>query len=131
MANEQNLKPKDSNQSREEAKKNGRKGGIASGKSRREKRTLREQLLALLDGEHKTSNGEMKTMREIISLGLLKRAAEGDPQAFRIIRDTIGEDPVLRVDHTTDGKALIPQQPTAIHVVYNGEEFTLTAADVD
>lgn len=35
MANEENLKPKDSNQSQEEAKRNGKKGGIASGEARR------------------------------------------------------------------------------------------------
>lgn len=126
MANSQNLKTPSASEAREK----GRKGGIASGKSRREKRTLREELLTLLDVEHQSSKGEMKTMREIISLGLLKRAAEGDPQAFRIIRDTIGEDPVLHIDHTTDGKA-IQSQPTAIHLVYNNEEFDITASDVE
>ena len=34
MANGKNLKPFDKTQSREEAKKNGKKGGIASGKAR-------------------------------------------------------------------------------------------------
>lgn len=42
MANEQNLIPFTSDQSREEAKKNGQKGGIASGEARRKQRTLRE-----------------------------------------------------------------------------------------
>ena len=43
MANNENLKPFDSNQSREEAKKNGRKGGIKSGEVRRARKTLREE----------------------------------------------------------------------------------------
>ena len=38
MANEENLKPFTSNQSREEAVRNGQKGGIASGYSRRQKK---------------------------------------------------------------------------------------------
>lgn len=42
MANEENLKPFKPGRSREEAAKNGQKGGIASGQSRRQKKTLSE-----------------------------------------------------------------------------------------
>ena len=44
MPNPENVKPYEftSEQSREEAAKNGRKGGIASGEARRKKKTLRE-----------------------------------------------------------------------------------------
>lgn len=42
MANEQNLIPFTSDQNREEAKKNGQKGGVASGEARRKKKTLKE-----------------------------------------------------------------------------------------
>lgn len=42
MANEENLTPFTSDQSREEAVKNGQKGGIASGQARRQKKTLSE-----------------------------------------------------------------------------------------
>ena len=41
MANGKNLKPFDKTQSREGAKKNGKKGGIASGKARLAKKTAR------------------------------------------------------------------------------------------
>lgn len=44
MANEQNLKPFTSDQSREEAKKNGAKGGVASGIARKKKRALKETI---------------------------------------------------------------------------------------
>ena len=44
MANEKNLNPFTSDQSREEAKKNGRKGGIASGKAKRKKKTLQKAM---------------------------------------------------------------------------------------
>ena len=40
MANEENLKPFTSDQSREKAVSNGRMGGIASGKSKREKKAM-------------------------------------------------------------------------------------------
>ena len=45
MANEQNLKPFTSNQSREEAVKNGRKGGIRSGEAKREKKLIKDRIL--------------------------------------------------------------------------------------
>lgn len=74
---------------------NGRKGGIASGKSRREKRTLCDELKRLLDAKI-----DGKTGRERISLGLMQRASEGDPAAFKMIRDTIGEMPTDKIDIT-------------------------------
>lgn len=49
MANEQNLRPSEYKLSREEAKK----GGIASGKARREKKTIQKILADLLDGQIK------------------------------------------------------------------------------
>lgn len=48
MANEKNLIPFTSNQSREEAKKNGQKGGIKSGEVRRQRKAIKEQMDLLL-----------------------------------------------------------------------------------
>lgn len=48
MANEKNLIPFTSNQNREEAKKNGRKGGINSGKVRRKRKAMKKQAELLL-----------------------------------------------------------------------------------
>lgn len=48
MANEKNLIPFTSDQSREEAKKNGRKGGIKSGEVRRQRKAMKEQMDLLL-----------------------------------------------------------------------------------
>lgn len=48
MANEQNLIPFTSNQSREEAKKNGHKGGQKSGEVRRQRKAMKEQMEMLL-----------------------------------------------------------------------------------
>lgn len=63
MANTQNLRPFTSDQSREEAAKNGRKGGKKSGESRRRKRSMRENLQMLM--ELQIVNPDMiKTMKE-------------------------------------------------------------------
>lgn len=48
MANESNLKPV---RSEEEARAKGRKGGVASGKARREKKTIQNILTALCDSK--------------------------------------------------------------------------------
>ena len=60
MANEQNLKPFTTEQSREEAVKNGRKGGIASGEAKRKNKTRRE--LALEIANAKVTNEKIKEM---------------------------------------------------------------------
>lgn len=52
MANEHNLRPI---QTEKEAREKGRNGGIASGKARREKKTIQKILTELLDGEIKNS----------------------------------------------------------------------------
>jgi len=48
LANEENLIPFTSNQSREEAEKNGRKGGQKSGEVRRQRKAMKEQMELLL-----------------------------------------------------------------------------------
>lgn len=88
-----NLKPV---QSKEEAKKRGRAGGIKSGQVRRERKTLRDQLLAIL------SSGKIQDQ---IILSLVNEAIHGNnagsvTKAFETIRDTIGEKPVDKVEQT-------------------------------
>lgn len=88
MANEKNLKPFTSEQSREKAVENGRKGGIESGKAKRKRKSLREQLEMLLE----TGNTQ-----ESIAVALVEKAMSGDVRAFEVLRDTIGEKPVDKV----------------------------------
>lgn len=57
MANEQNLILFDSNQSREEAQKNGSKGGKKSGEVRRKRKAMKEQMEMLLSLPFKAENG--------------------------------------------------------------------------
>lgn len=85
---EDNLIPFTSEQNREEAKKNGQKGGIASGKARREKATMKAALEMLLD-EESEKNG--KTYRELATLGLIKGAIKGNAQNYRTMLETLGE----------------------------------------
>ena len=93
MANEQNLKPVSSTK---EARERGRKGGLASGEARRKRKTLKEELLLML------SDGDIQ---EKISLALINEAINGNnagsvTKAFEVIRDTIGERPVEKVQAT-------------------------------
>lgn len=111
MANVGNLIPFTSEQNREEAKKNGIKGGIASGEARRRKKALKEQIdyfLSLPFPDIKDNNGnnlkevfknfgiedsEMDNqMAMILSLwrSVIKK---GDTSAFIALRDTVGEKP--------------------------------------
>ena len=65
MANEQNLKPCEYKFTQEEAKK----GGIASGESRRRKKLLRECLDELLAKEY-TTEGKTLTRSEALAVAL-------------------------------------------------------------
>lgn len=92
MANEQNLKPV---QTEEEAREKGRAGGIKSGEVRRARKTLREELIALL------SKGDTQ---ERLSLAQLEKALSGDTKAFEVIRDTIGEKPTEKQEISGEQK---------------------------
>lgn len=84
MANEQNLKPiKKGELSKEEAKKRGRKGGIASGKSRAIAKTFREMINETI------TDDDLKKMINT----MVKQAQKGNTKAFEILRDTRGEKP--------------------------------------
>ena len=100
MANEQNLRPSEYKLSQDEAKK----GGIASGKARRKKKTLRE--LVELFGELGVNPDTRKLMKQLgipedlmtrkmqPVVALFNKANKGDVSAFNAIRDIIGEKPV-------------------------------------
>lgn len=88
MANEQNLKP-NSERTPSERRENARKAGKASGKKRREQKTLKEELLLLL--------AEGDTQKKI-SLAVIQKALKGDLKAFELIRDTTGQKAVEKVE---------------------------------
>lgn len=66
----------------EEQKALARKGGKASVEARRKRKTLKEELLLLLE-----SGDTQKNM----TLALLEKALNGDIKAFEVVRDSIGE----------------------------------------
>ena len=106
MANKQNLHPI---RSKDEARERGRMGGKASGEARRERKALRDNLLLLLASPMKDADGKPtgKTVQEEILFALVQRAMTGDPRAFELIRDTIGEKPVQEISvGTPDFSAL-------------------------
>lgn len=105
MARE-DIRPYDftSDQSRTQAAENGQKGGIASGESKRRKRTLRE--MVEIFGELGVSDKTRKMMKELDIpedlmtrkmqpvVALYNKAGKGDVAAFNAIRDITGEKPV-------------------------------------
>lgn len=110
MANEENLKPFTSNQSREETVKNAQKGGVASGRARRRKKLLKDtvnMLLALpmqegrLDRltDLKSIKDKNITVEEAMVLKQIQNAMKGDLKAFESIialsesHNKIGEQP--------------------------------------
>lgn len=93
MANEQNLRPGEYKLSQDEAKK----GGINSGKARREKRDLKRAFDALLEKEYTDAKGVKKSGAELLAMKQFESALKGDPRAFEIVRDTSGQKPIERV----------------------------------
>ena len=99
VANNENLVPFTSNQSREEAVKNGRKGGIKSGQARRRKAALRDTMNRLLtmkvhvDGlsDILIADGGDSTYEEVITMAMIEQAALGDVKAYNAIMKVVGQ----------------------------------------
>ena len=107
MANEQNLIPFTSNQNREEAKKNGRKGGIKSGEVRRKRKAMKEQMEMLLSLPFK-SKKQFNFMKELgieednidnqmaLIVAMYGKALKGDVQAFNTIREVVQDEKTVK-----------------------------------
>lgn len=76
----------------EERRKSASRAGKASVESRRRKKTLREELLAIL------SDGDIQNR---VSLALVQQALLGNVKAFETLRDTIGQKPVEKIEQTS------------------------------
>lgn len=92
MANEQNLIPV-TKRTPSERKEICRKGAEATNKLKAERKTLKQELLLLLEAVE-----EGKTNQERMSVALFKEALKGNTKAFEIIRDTVGEKPKEVID---------------------------------
>lgn len=91
--NEENLIPMNE-RSEEEVRELGRKGGIASGETRRRKKAFKEALLYALETE--LEDGQ--TIQDVGIDALMKKYMNGDLEVFKAIRDTIGEKPVDKIE---------------------------------
>jgi hypothetical protein len=98
MANEQNLKPFDQLTEKEQREIRS-KGGKKSGEVRRARKTLREELIALLSEDIQDKNGNTVNTQIAMSSSLIKQALKGNTKAFELVRDTIGEKPVDKVEN--------------------------------
>lgn len=108
MGNERNLKH---DFSPEEARENGRKGGIASAKARAKLKSQREfaQMVLSLPLKNDTvediqslADAQKKNIPAGLAalIALMKKAINGDGKAYEIVRDTAGEKPTDRLEMT-------------------------------
>lgn len=85
---------------KDEARERGKNGGIASGKSRREKKALRETMeemlkVALKDDNLLQTYGKLgfakrgMTMQDAIAAAMIHQAAKGNVKAYQAIKDTL------------------------------------------
>lgn len=76
-----------------------RKAGKKSAQMKRERKTLREELLAVLTDMKipEKSTGKEVPVQEALSVSLIRSALNGNVKAYEIIRDTIGEKPTESV----------------------------------
>lgn len=125
MNNENLIRP-----SSEEARENGKKGGIKSGQVRRSKKTLKE-LVKMFGTMPVTGDAEKameklgipkseqnRYMQSVISL--FGKAAKGDVGAFNAIRDIIGEKPKDEMNIDV---------PTTLRVEIVGEETEFPSSE--
>lgn len=104
MANEQNLVQ---NRSREEAEALSRKGGVASGRVRRQKRDLRESMRKILELnispkqkeqlESLGINSEGWSLGDVVNIMAVQTAMKGNVSAMAYCRDTAGFNPELQL----------------------------------
>ena len=107
--NNDNLIPMNK-RTKEEQREIASKGGKASGKARRKKRTMKEAARLILYAPVSAEEAEMLkrygvadndcTNLMLIIAKAIQKAADGDIKAISFIRDIIGENP----NHTTDEK---------------------------
>lgn len=117
--NEENLRPiRKGELSKEEAKRRGRKGGLASARARRTRKALSEIAAeclskklpdgSLLDALHDAGLATEKnlTVGAAYVYSVLKSAMEGNAQAMRIVLDLVDENPEFKHKKDMDKKLL-------------------------
>ena len=90
-----------------------RKGGIKSGEVRRKRKSLKETLLLMLEDGN---------VQDDVCLALINKAMGGDVRAYEVMRDTIGEKPVDKVDSKVDANVEGQASITITYQDPNGEK---------
>ena len=110
MANEENLIPA-SQRSKSEARENSKKGGIASGASRRRKKALRTALKEAMAMPLKELHPDMQaaimkaaklgdaelTVSDAVLGSIIRNACKGNSQMAKLLLDVLGETPDVRL----------------------------------
>lgn len=135
VPNEKNIVPYQFTgaQSREEAAKNGKKGGIASGAARRRKRRLKEAAdlylsLPVTDRrrakklERRSIDPEDIDNQMAMIAGLWEAACEGSAQAATVLIKLLGED--------TPGQAPVPEESSLLDALVQATEEDMDTDDL-
>lgn len=106
MANDENLKPQNE-RAKSEQREIARQGGIASGKARRRKRTMKEAAKLILSLPVKSEQSGLlaqygieekdRTNITLIIAKAVQMAANGNLKAAEFLRDIIGENPQMQL----------------------------------
>ena len=100
----------------EERRELGRKGGIASGEAKRNKKAMRERLEILLEMPLKSGKaadveeiknwaalkGKNITVQDAMMIAQIQKALKGDTTAAAFVRDTAGENPSTKIEAEMD-----------------------------
>ena len=95
----------------EEQREIARQGGIASGKVRQEKATMKKVLMQMLEEVADIKDNDKKlTYKQLATLGLIKGSIEGNASNYKTILETIGEmstqletkEPIININITSN-----------------------------
>lgn len=100
-----------------EARELGRKGGLASGESRRKRKQLKECLQVALEQPHYDLEGHEMTKADAIAARLIQSAIDGDVSAARLITHTCDGLPVAKVETTE----IPPEVYAEVEKLVNGD----------
>jgi len=115
MANEQNLLGNTfADKDPIEAKKQQSKGGINSGRARREKRDLRRCIEILLETDYTDKNGKTVSGAEALCAKLFEQGMKGNVKAFETLRSTVGQDPVQKIMVSEVDETVISEVENAV-----------------
>jgi hypothetical protein len=98
----------------EERREIGRKGGLKSGETKRNRKTMRDTIIEMLAetitddmikeyGLEKVMNKQgTKTYMDAVMSACLLNAINGDSKSIQILRDTMGEMPTVKTENRTE-----------------------------